>query len=52
MMDAVAAVRYVKSEVLSEELHSRFYREETYRVAFTLQVASLRGISLKVSVLK
>lgn len=28
LMDAVAAVRYVKSEVLSEELHTRFCREE------------------------
>ena len=36
LMDAVAVVRYVKSEILSKELHTRFHKEEVYRVALTL----------------
>lgn len=35
-MYAVAVVRYVKSEILSKELHTRFHKEEVYRVALTL----------------
>ncbi|EFJ63901.1 hypothetical protein HMPREF9547_04983 [Escherichia coli MS 175-1] len=35
-MYAVAVVRYVKSEILSKELHTRFHKEEVYRVALAL----------------
>ncbi|HAF3784901.1 TPA: hypothetical protein G8C30_004913 [Salmonella enterica] len=36
LMDAVAVMRYVKSDILSKELHTRFHKEEVYRVALTL----------------